>query len=29
VGKIIKYPIDGLVDYHLKHYFPKLSKLGG
>lgn len=27
IGKIIKYPIDGLVDYHMKYYFPKLSKL--
>jgi N-acetylglucosamine kinase-like BadF-type ATPase len=27
MGKIMKYPIEGLVDYHIKYYYPKISKL--
>lgn len=28
VGNIVKKPIDGLVDYHIRNYFPKLNLAG-
>ncbi|MEM7549659.1 MAG: ATPase [Bacteroidota bacterium] len=27
MGKVIQYPIDNLVDYHIKYHYPKLAKL--